>query len=650
MRGAVRVGVALAVGSSTLVAVVAGPGSPLGASQAPSPITEFPIPGTHPNPRGIVAGPDGNLWYTDAGDAHFIDSEHVIGRMTPSGIVVTFPVSSPPGEIAVGPDGNLWFTEDAGYVARITTAGVVSEFPMPNGTRTTVTYSTGIAAGSDGAMWVSDGFNGQLDRFSTDGHATVFPDPGASSTWAIAGGADGRVWYLGDFTKGQGSFGAAAMTVTGQIGQHVSLSGVSRAITTGPDGRLWIATSDAGVVQALTPSGALTAYPNSTGDRASSITAGPDGALWMGDAPLDRVTLDGRAKSIVNHTTAFGVAAGPDGAVWFTDSTTREIGRLDLRAPVADVRVDPVPQPVGQGRLLQLVVTVSPFDPAGPVPTGQVSFTQHNCCYHGMATEESLGTAPVDATGRAVYRTPANAIGNATSVDAAYGGDSTYPANDSQLTRISILFRSGTQTERFVQQAYIDLLGRGQGFVVDPGISYWVGVAERSGDAAVASGLVHSDEYRRHLVTALYSAVLGRPAEPGGLTFWASQLAAGVPDETLAAALYGTDEYFAFQGGTSGPFLSGLYRDVLGRPSDSDGRRYWLSQLDAGVPRAQVAASLLGSAEGEQAVVSALYLRLVGRAPDPGGLTYWTGVIAQGQAVENVIVNLVGSAEYVANV
>jgi len=61
-------------------------------------ITEFSPAGL---PRGITAGPDGNLWFAESNN---------IGRSTPNGKINTFPVptqSSSPEGITAGPDGNL---------------------------------------------------------------------------------------------------------------------------------------------------------------------------------------------------------------------------------------------------------------------------------------------------------------------------------------------------------------------------------------------------------------------------------------------------------------------------------------------------------------------------------------------------------------
>src|SRR5512142_1613531 len=40
--------------------------------------------------------------------------------------------NSGPTGITVGPDGNLWFTEYRGYIGRITTDGVITEFSNPS--------------------------------------------------------------------------------------------------------------------------------------------------------------------------------------------------------------------------------------------------------------------------------------------------------------------------------------------------------------------------------------------------------------------------------------------------------------------------------------------------------------------------------------
>ena len=87
--------------------------------------TDFLVPpGPQDNPLGIITGPDGNLWFTNS-------NSRSIGRITPSGVITTFPVPGGvfPDQIAKGADGNLWFTESGfGGVGRMTPAGVVTKY------------------------------------------------------------------------------------------------------------------------------------------------------------------------------------------------------------------------------------------------------------------------------------------------------------------------------------------------------------------------------------------------------------------------------------------------------------------------------------------------------------------------------------------
>jgi len=80
-------------------------------------------------PTGIVAGPDGRLWFAEAG-------LNRIGRMETSGVLGPQPaVPSPstfPEWIAVGPDANIWFTEtDGNRLGRVITGSSPAPPPTP---------------------------------------------------------------------------------------------------------------------------------------------------------------------------------------------------------------------------------------------------------------------------------------------------------------------------------------------------------------------------------------------------------------------------------------------------------------------------------------------------------------------------------------
>jgi len=76
-------------------------------------------------PQYITVGPDGALWFTERRDR--------IGRITTGGTITEFshgiPARSSVGGIVAGCDGNLWFTLYHGNeLARITTKGAITRF------------------------------------------------------------------------------------------------------------------------------------------------------------------------------------------------------------------------------------------------------------------------------------------------------------------------------------------------------------------------------------------------------------------------------------------------------------------------------------------------------------------------------------------
>lgn len=136
-------------------------------------IKDFPLPEENSYPAMITSGPDGNLWFTENNwNGPNISSK--IGRITPTGVITIFSIPNALGysqggggylygitfgpiSIAKGPDGNLWFTGifRKGMVGRITPAGVVTEFSLPDPGG----VSYGISSGPDGYLWFTDSTN-----------------------------------------------------------------------------------------------------------------------------------------------------------------------------------------------------------------------------------------------------------------------------------------------------------------------------------------------------------------------------------------------------------------------------------------------------------------------------------------------------------
>jgi virginiamycin B lyase len=321
--------------AAVVVTAVLGTASALGAGA----IQEFPTPDATSAPRGIVAGPDGALWFAESGAPG-------IGRSAPDGTLTEFPitgVNASPQQIAVGPDGDLWATDAfAGVVHRITPDGDITDVSLPTNAPT-----QGIAAGPDGALWVTLPSADRLARIVPDGAVTELPLPTAGAQPdGIAAGPDGALWFT---QRGTGAIGR--VTVDGTFSSFpIPAGGGSspRGIVAGPDGALWFAEHDVGRAGRLDPAtGAVTEVALGGGAQPLAIAVGGDGALWLTDdrpaGGLIRVTVAGgvsRTALPAGAGAPVGVAAGPDGAVWFTRSPDR-VGRVGLLpAPVAGRVVD----------------------------------------------------------------------------------------------------------------------------------------------------------------------------------------------------------------------------------------------------------------------------------------------------------------------
>ena len=158
-------------------------------------LQQFSLPSGGSQPEGITAGPDGNVWFTEAGNPA------AIGRITPSGTISQFSTnltpSGQPTDITVGPDGNLWFTEAAnpGRIGKITPAGTTTEFRSG---LTNNSQPTGITAGPDGNVWFTEAANpGAIGKITPSGTITEYSSglTANSDPTAITAGPGGDLWF-----------------------------------------------------------------------------------------------------------------------------------------------------------------------------------------------------------------------------------------------------------------------------------------------------------------------------------------------------------------------------------------------------------------------------------------------------------------------
>lgn len=193
-------------------------GATIGRITPEGAIAEFTLPDYHAGPRGITAGPDGNVWFTE-----YVGNK--IGRISPTGAVTEFALAtldSYPMGITTGSDGNLWFVEnrclaDCSFadssgvevVGRITPAGVITEFSTSsaigggNGVG-----SIAIVEAADHNLWFAEPARNKIGRITHAGVITEFdihspPPPNypanlpfTTAPLGVANGADGNLWFV----------------------------------------------------------------------------------------------------------------------------------------------------------------------------------------------------------------------------------------------------------------------------------------------------------------------------------------------------------------------------------------------------------------------------------------------------------------------
>ncbi len=118
--------------------------------------------------------------------------------------------------------------------------------------------------------------------------------------------------------------------------------------------------------------------------------------------------------------------------------------------------------------------------------------------------------------------------------------------------------------------------------------------------AQLAQRLVNADAgmERNRSIARLYTAVLGRLPDAGGLEYWVGQRVAGVSLQEIARRMTGSSEFVTTYGSLSNAaFVDLVYQNVLGRQPDAAGRSYWVGRLNGGFARS---AMMIGFSESPE--------------------------------------------------
>ena len=322
---AARQAVTAPVGGSTVVTPwVIQNGKSQGHWKLFAPHTQTPIY------RGITAGPDGNVWFSD-NNGHALVRTQMTGKTKPFlltftengqtigfqplnpttgadgklyittdnvdpknnagmiGVLTThgaFKIHDSPSKdnlgnngLAVGPDGNVWFAEKA-HIAKITPAGAITEFPYPSGLNDN--GAAGVVTGPDHKVWFTEYFTQKVANIDPTTNAiTEFDVSGVNCTGpeGLAVGTDGDLYFNCSATT------IAKITTSGVatvINNPFGAAGTPQDMVTGSNGHIWFNTNGNVIAEYNESNGTLTGHtsPFNTNGLMIDLTSGPDGNIW----------------------------------------------------------------------------------------------------------------------------------------------------------------------------------------------------------------------------------------------------------------------------------------------------------------------------------------------------------------------------------
>jgi len=290
---------------------------------------EFPIP-SGGLPYLITWGFSGDLWFTEP-------EFNKVAKITSAGVITEFDVPTPgsnPLGIATVGGGDAWFTEyNANKIGHVTAAGVFSEFTIP----TPSSGPWGIIPGPTGGYWFVEQLGNKIGFISNGGVITEYPIPTPNSfPVTIDWVSTDRLW----FTEG-GTNKIGSITLGGVITEFPAIAGAGLGrIATGFDGfdfvDMWFVEGGADKVGKIATNGTVTEYNLQGAASPFDVNYAFDGNTYVPEPGANLIARINPLGAILEfkvptpNAQPFGVpqAGGPDGKIWFTERNGRKIGTM----------------------------------------------------------------------------------------------------------------------------------------------------------------------------------------------------------------------------------------------------------------------------------------------------------------------------------
>jgi virginiamycin B lyase len=237
-------------------------------------------------PHGVIVGPDGAPWITDAGLNAIVRVDATSRQIT------TFPLPAGSPDVGLNTaafDGNgtLWFTGQAGYVGRLDQTGGAQVFAAPRGLG-----PYGIAATPGGDIYfasLAGSYLGAVDRAT--GSVTVLdpptPNSGPRRVWADS---RGRLW-VSEWNVGQ----VAVYDPADDSWREWKLPGdgpMAYAVFVDDRDIVWLTDVGANAIVRFDPVGeAFTSFPADSQPANVRQLLGRPGEVWGAESAADRLVV-----------------------------------------------------------------------------------------------------------------------------------------------------------------------------------------------------------------------------------------------------------------------------------------------------------------------------------------------------------------------
>ncbi len=216
--------------------------------------------------------------------------------------------------------------------------------------------------------------------------------------------------------------------------------------------------------------------------------------------------------------------------------------------------------------------------------------------------------------------------------------------------------RTGGTDPAFVDQAYLDVLGRAADAAGRANAITFLANSQVGARTTVVAAMTASSEYLTRVIVTTYQTYLRRGPGAAEINLWLPLLASPAPgtpgsvspQEQFVTHVVGSGEFFQLNGNTIPNWVGSLYTNVLGRGGSAQEINGLVNAtLDFFRPqRFGVSETIATSTEGRRALILNSYSTLLRRSPLDQEIANWLNLLQGGLREEQMIAVMVGSAEY----